>query len=78
MSLDVYLYEIAKPDPGMVVCHYCGRGDSPGREIYSRNITHNLNDMAEAAGLYEALWRPDDTGFVYARDLIPEIGRAHV
>lgn len=26
--------------------------------VYSRNITHNLNRMAEAAGIYEALWRP--------------------
>lgn len=26
--------------------------------VYSANITHNLNKMATAAGLYEALWRP--------------------
>jgi len=29
-----------------------------GEELYSANITHNLNGMAEAAGIYEALWRP--------------------
>lgn len=27
-------------------------------EVYSANITHNLGEMADKAGLYEALWRP--------------------
>lgn len=27
-------------------------------ENYWANITHNLGTMAEAAGIYEALWRP--------------------
>lgn len=26
--------------------------------IYCNSITHNLTDMAEEAGIYEALWRP--------------------
>ena len=26
--------------------------------LYSANITHNLGEMADKAGLYEALWRP--------------------
>lgn len=26
--------------------------------VYSDNITHNLNVMADISGLYEALWRP--------------------
>jgi hypothetical protein len=26
--------------------------------LYDTNITHNLNAMADAAGIYEALWRP--------------------
>ena len=26
--------------------------------VYSANITHNLNTMADVAGIYEALWRP--------------------
>lgn len=29
-----------------------------GYEVFSANITHNLNTMAEKAGIYEALWRP--------------------
>lgn len=27
--------------------------------IFSANITHNLNAMAEAAGIYKHLWRPE-------------------
>ena len=27
-------------------------------EVYWANITHNLNEMAVKAGIYEALWRP--------------------
>ena len=29
--------------------------------VFERNITHNLNKMADAADLYEALWRPEAT-----------------
>jgi len=27
-------------------------------ELYSANITHNLAEMAEEAGIYKALWKP--------------------
>lgn len=27
--------------------------------VYSTNITHNCGDMADAAGLYYPLWRPE-------------------
>lgn len=39
-------------------------------EIYSANITHNLNEMADAAGIYKHLWRPDEIGITKAQDLI--------
>lgn len=52
----------------------------PGREpmvyvqenssIYSANITHNLRMMAQAAGIYDALWHPDENGFTHAHQLI--------
>ena len=35
------------------------------------NITHNLNKMAEAAGLYEVLWRPEEIGITSASQMIP-------
>lgn len=39
-------------------------------ELYSANITHNLNKMAKAAGIYEHLWRPDEIGVEIAHQLI--------
>ena len=39
-------------------------------EVYSANITHNLGKMAGAAGLYDALWRPDEHGMGKARQLV--------
>ena len=41
--------------------------------VYAANITHNLNKMADAAGLYQALWRPDEGGWTMAAELIPHL-----
>jgi hypothetical protein len=38
--------------------------------VFEYNITHNLNKMANEAGLYEALWRPDEIGAINASQLI--------
>lgn len=55
MSLDVGLtrkkwvsYEEGKP------------GEMESESVYDANITHNLGQMAEAAGIYKALWRPEE------------------
>jgi hypothetical protein len=40
-------------------------------EIFSSNITHNLTNMAEVAGIYKAVWRPEEEGIKTARQLIP-------
>ena len=41
-----------------------------GREVvFERNITHNLNRMAKIAGVYEAMWRPEEIGAHKADDL---------
>lgn len=43
--------------------------------VYSANITHNLNKMAMEVKLgggltlYDVLWRPDEHGMVFARDI---------
>lgn len=44
--------------------------------VWEGNITHNLTAMAEAAGLYKVLWRPDENGFTKGSDCIQtlEIG----
>lgn len=39
-------------------------------EVYSANITHNLNRMASEAGIYAALWRPDEIDITKAGQLI--------
>jgi len=44
--------------------------DETGEEVYSANITHNLNKMADAAGIYECLWRPDEHGITTAGQII--------
>jgi hypothetical protein len=52
MSLDVYLYRIKYASYDMVNFH------EEKEQVYTANITHNLNVMAEQAGIYKALWRP--------------------
>jgi len=43
-------------------------------EVYSGNITHNLNWMASEAGIYEHLWRPDEIEIKQAKELIEPLG----
>jgi len=38
--------------------------------VYDSNITHNLGKMAEAAGIYKHLWRPEEIGITKATELI--------
>jgi hypothetical protein len=53
MSLDVYLKRerYISYDKGKTY-------QEDSETLYWANITHNLNVMAEKAGIYEALWRP--------------------
>ncbi len=48
----------------------CYKNDEHFTEVFERNITHNLGEMAEKAGIYKALWRPEEDGFVKAKDII--------
>jgi hypothetical protein len=38
--------------------------------VFDANITHNLNVMADKAGLYNALWNPFDSGYHTASQLV--------
>lgn len=40
------------------------------KEVFSANITHNLTAMAEAAGIYKHLWRPEELGIAKAAGLV--------
>jgi len=60
MSLDVSLYVDI---------------DTGGREkktiyLFDANITHNLGTMAEEAGIYKHLWRPEEINIKNAGELI--------
>lgn len=44
--------------------------DDESGEVFWRNITHNLGQMAKESGLYDAMWRPEEQGWTHARDLI--------
>lgn len=38
--------------------------------FFDQNMTHNLGIMAEKAGIYQALWRPEEIGIKKASQLI--------
>ena len=40
-------------------------------ELFEKNITHNLGKMAGEAGVYKALWRPEEINCKYAKDILP-------
>jgi hypothetical protein len=43
---------------------------SEGDEVFTANVTHNLNTMAGEAGIYKHLWRPDELEIKKAVQLI--------
>lgn len=42
-----------------------------GDSVYEANITHNLTTMADALGMYQAIWRPEEIGIERAGQVIP-------
>jgi len=56
MSLDVTLFD-------EVPAHFA--------DVFDFNITHNLCEMADAAGIYKAMWRPEEIPVTTAGQLIP-------
>ena len=49
-----------------------------GDEVFSANITHNLGNMAQEAGIYMLLWRPEELGLTRAQEIAPELFRGYV
>ena len=72
MSLDVSLYSKERKT---VMCYHCMHEYEEQELFYTANITHNLGDMADKAGIYMALWRPGEIGAKYARDIIEVVER---
>lgn len=46
-------------------------------KLFHANITHNLGEMAEAAGIYRHLWRPEKLGIDLAMLLIPPLSEGY-
>jgi len=44
--------------------------DGNDHTVLSENITHNLTKMADKAGIYDALWRPEEKNYKKAKDII--------
>lgn len=65
MSLDVYLTrkKWISYDAGKTLTE-------EDETVYDANITHNLGKMAGEAGIYKALWRPEEIEAKYAKDII--------
>jgi len=42
----------------------------PSQYVYDANITHNLAPMASAAGIYNALWHPEEINATHAKHII--------
>jgi hypothetical protein len=70
MSLDVSLIGNEREED--VTCYSCGHThkEQVTDTYFDSNITHNLNRMAEAVGIYYHLWRPEEIGIALAGELI--------
>jgi hypothetical protein len=65
MSLNVYLY------CDKIVSYDKGKTSQEDNDcVHSANITHNLGLMAGEAGIYKALWRPEEINATQAKDII--------
>lgn len=68
MSLDVYLYVMV--DVGVPAKKYIN--------LFDANITHNLKGMADEAGIYGCVWRPLESGYKQAKDIIEPLSNGIV
>jgi hypothetical protein len=44
--------------------------------VWEDNITHNLREMAQEAGIYMHVWRPEEIGITHAHQLIAPLEAA--
>lgn len=70
MSLDVSLY--TQDSTTECECPHCvsAHVKVSGSCVFDYNITHNLGEMADQAGIYKELWRPEELGIVKASQMI--------
>jgi hypothetical protein len=72
MSLDFFLFIKQKDQQCECTCGHRHTVDIE-TTVDSFNITHNLGKMADAAGIYECLWRPEEQSppIVKAEQCVP-------
>lgn len=59
--------------PGVEPVTFTPSVDVDEVDEFKANITHNVNKMADAAGLYIALWRPEEMGATQAKHIVPQL-----
>ena len=72
MSLDVYLtrkYHVSYDNKKT--------WEEKTQIVFSANITHNLTEMADKAGIYYACWRPQEIGAKKAKDILPILEKGY-
>ena len=70
MSLDVYLTVPVYEDMIERVIRILDKRQPEEEIVFCADITHNLRGMAECAGIYKHLWRPEEIGIEKAKELI--------
>jgi hypothetical protein len=70
VSLNIYLVQ---PKTSCVCGGICHSHTGEFDELFDANITHNLNKMAEAAGIYDIIWRPDENNVRSAGEIIERL-----
>jgi len=66
MSLDVSLKSVGETGS----CSACAGTGKATEIVFESSITHNLAPMADAAGIYYKLWRPETLNVTRASQLI--------
>ncbi len=71
MSLDIYLKDSVERTRICTCCNCDNEHEvTYFSEIASFNMTHNLEKMADAADIYDAVWRPDEHNISFASEMI--------
>lgn len=65
MGLDIYLTR-----KKWISYDECKTHTEESEELYWGNITHNLTRMADEAGIYKALWRPEEIDKTKAGEIV--------
>jgi len=73
MGLTIYIDD-PKEKVEEYSCHCGNKHEHRFHENWFReSITHNLVAMADAAGLYQVVWLPEDNRIVLGKELIPHL-----